>query len=76
MVLNGFMVFALVLALLAIVIIFLGVKSVPQGAQYTVERFGKYIRTLEPGLNLIIPFIDRISRRISMMEEVMDVAPQ
>jgi regulator of protease activity HflC (stomatin/prohibitin superfamily) len=76
MVLNGFMVFALVLALLAIIIILLGVKPVPQGTQFTVERFGKYIRTLEPGLNLIIPFIDRVSRRLSMMEEVMDVAPQ
>ncbi len=74
--LNGFMVFTLVLLLLAIIIIFLGVKSVPQGTQYTVERFGKYIRTLEPGLNLIIPFIDRVSRKLSMMEEVMDVAPQ
>jgi regulator of protease activity HflC (stomatin/prohibitin superfamily) len=67
---------ALVLALLAIIIILLGVKPVPQGTQFTVERFGKYIRTLEPGLNLIIPFIDRVSRRLSMMEEVMDVAPQ
>jgi regulator of protease activity HflC (stomatin/prohibitin superfamily) len=74
--LSGFMVFALVLATLMIAIIFMGVKSVPQGTQFMVERFGKYIRTLEPGLNLIIPFIDRVSRKLSMMEEVMDVAPQ
>lgn len=74
--LSGFMVFALVLATLVIAIIVMGVKSVPQGTQFTVERFGRYIRTLEPGLNLIIPFIDRVSRKLSMMEEVMDVAPQ
>ncbi len=64
--------------LLALVVVFFyaGVKVVPQGHQWTVERFGRYTKTLEPGLNLIIPFIDRIGFRLSMMESVLDVPSQ
>lgn len=51
-------------------------KSVPQGREYTVERFGRYTRTLTPGLNLIIPFVDRIGAKLSMMETVLDVPQQ
>jgi len=64
------------LVLLAVVFVFLGVKTVPQGFQYMVERFGKYIKTLDPGLHLIIPFIDTIGRKVNMMEQVLDIARQ
>lgn len=64
------------LAILVLIVLSLGVKSVAQGYQYTVERFGRYQRTLEPGLNIIIPFIDRVSKKLSMREEVMDVPEQ
>lgn len=65
-----------ILAALVVIFFFAGVKVVPQGQQWTVERFGRYTATLEPGLNLIIPFIDRIGFRLSMMESVLDVPSQ
>ncbi|HEY0901976.1 MAG TPA: SPFH domain-containing protein [Micavibrio sp.] len=66
----------LVMAALAIILIFKGVKVVPQGMQYTVERFGRYTQTLEPGLSFIVPVIDTIGARMNMMETVLDVPSQ
>jgi len=60
----------------AVLIVFMSVKSVPQGMEYTVERFGKYTNTLTPGLNIIVPIIDRIGKKMVMMEQVMDVPSQ
>src|SRR5689334_22252058 len=74
--LGGFSVFVLVLVVLVILLVLAGVKSVPQGREYTVERFGRYIGTLRPGLNLIVPIFDRIGRKLSMMETVLDVPTQ
>jgi len=68
--------FVLVLLIFAVLMVFLSVKSVPQGMEYTVERFGKYTNTLTPGLNIIVPIIDRIGRKMIMMEQVMDVPSQ
>lgn len=68
--------FALAVLILGIILVSMGVKSVPQGMEYTVERFGRYTNTLTPGLNLIVPVIDRIGAKMNMMEQVMDVPSQ
>ncbi len=69
-------VFALVVVFLAIVLVVLGAKRVPQGEEFTVERFGRYTKTLRPGLNLIVPVVDTVGAKLNMMEQVMDVPSQ
>ncbi|WP_029415591.1 SPFH domain-containing protein [Brevundimonas bacteroides] len=68
--------FVLALVIFAIVFLFSLVKIVPQGKEMTVERFGKYTRTLKPGISLLTPFVERIGRRMNMMEQVLDVPQQ
>jgi regulator of protease activity HflC (stomatin/prohibitin superfamily) len=68
--------FVIVFFIFAVVLVFMSVKSVPQGMEYTVQRFGRYTNTLSPGLNIIVPIIDSIGHRMVMMEQVMDVPSQ
>jgi len=72
----GINVFVLVLVLLAVLTLFGAVKMVTQGYHWTVERFGRYTRTLSPGLNLIVPFFDRIGHKMVMMEQVIAIPQQ
>jgi regulator of protease activity HflC (stomatin/prohibitin superfamily) len=73
---SGFSTFAIVILALAVITVMMGVKVVPQGHEWTVERFGRYRMTLRPGLNLIVPYIDRIGHKLNMMETVFDIQSQ
>lgn len=73
---SGFDIALLVLVALVVLVLFKGIRTIPQGYDYTVERFGRYTKTLSPGLNLIMPFVDRIGAKMNMMEQVLDVPTQ
>jgi regulator of protease activity HflC (stomatin/prohibitin superfamily) len=68
--------FIIVILVVGITLVFMGAKVVPQGMEYTVERFGKYTKTLRPGLHIIVPVVDTIGHKMNMMERVTDVPSQ
>lgn len=67
---------AAVFVFLAVVVAFGAIKIVPQGREYTVERFGRYTRTLKPGISFLTPFVEGVGRKVNMMEQVLDVPTQ
>ena len=67
---------ASVFLILAVVVALGAIKIVPQGREYTVEQFGRYTRTLKPGISFLTPFVEGIGRKINMMEQVLDVPRQ
>lgn len=73
---TPFQIFVVGFALLIIVTIYKGVKTVPQAEEWTVERFGRFTHVLKPGLHIIIPFVDSVSHKISMRETVLDIPAQ
>ena len=70
----GYVVIAILV--FGVILLFKGIKTVPQGTEYTIKRLGKYTRTLRPGLNFIVPFIDVVGDKVNMRETVMDVPSQ
>jgi regulator of protease activity HflC (stomatin/prohibitin superfamily) len=68
--------FLILLAVVAVFVAFSAIKVVPQGYQYTVERFGRFTGVIKPGISFLTPFVDRVGRRLSMMETVLDVPRQ
>lgn len=73
---SPFGIFVIAVFVLIVAVLFLGVKSVPQSEEWTVERFGRFTQTLKPGLSLIVPLADRIGVKLSLRETVLDVPGQ
>jgi regulator of protease activity HflC (stomatin/prohibitin superfamily) len=68
--------FALTIVGLVMILMFMGIRKVPQGFAYTVERFGRYVYTLSLGLGVFVPLIYSVGRKVNMMEQVLDILPQ
>ncbi|MFZ4409802.1 MAG: SPFH domain-containing protein [Paracraurococcus sp.] len=73
---SGTEIVLLALLLLAILTVSQGIRTVPQGEVWTVERFGAFTRLLNPGLNLVVPFIDKVGRKLNVQEVVLDIPEQ
>ena len=75
-VVTPFTIFVIAIVVVVLLFVIMAVKSVPQGHEWTIERFGRYTGSLRPGLGFIVPFIDRIGAKINMMESVLEVPTQ
>ena len=73
---NAFMLVWILLLVLVVVTFFAGVKTVPQGQVWTVERFGAFTRELDPGMSFLLPFVDRVGKKINVQETVLDIPEQ
>ncbi len=73
---DTFSIFVFAIVIVVILILFMGALTVTQGYTYTIQRLGRYTKTLQPGFHIIIPFIDRVGSKVSMMERVLDVPSQ
>ena len=73
---SGFAIFVIAFLILAVVLVLMGVKVVPQGWEYTIQRFGRFTHSLRPGFHLIVPVVDRVDAKMNMMEQVLDVPAQ
>lgn len=73
---GAFEIFAIIVAVVLAIMVLVSAVIVPQGQHFTVERLGRYVRTLHPGLRVVVPFVERIGRRVVMMEQVLDIPTQ
>ncbi len=73
---GPFELFAIALAVVLVIAVAASVVIVPQGSNFTVERLGRYVRTLKPGLRVVVPFVEKIGHRVVMMEQVLDIPTQ
>ncbi len=73
---NPFALVWILVLVLVVVTVFAGLKTVPQGQVWTVERFGAFTRLLQPGLNFMLPYIDRVGRKLNVQEQVLDIPEQ
>ena len=73
---ESFSIVMIVLIALVVFTVFKGVRIVPQGYKWVVQRLGKYSQTLEPGLNLIIPYVDDVAYKVTTKDIVLDIPSQ